>query len=515
MRTKKSKTKTRVKIQTHTVVLVVSMLIATFGIGYGFGFFRFQTKITATLSTDVCVNRVGGLVSWWDADSLQVNLAIDIADGADATLEGDVAMKPGKVGNAFSFFGPNGIITAPNRAEFTDNELTVEAWIRIEAMDDNRIIVAKGAFTEEPSWFFMATPGGGLIFRVYENESNYIDLSVGNVLLKSTWTHVAATYNTKSHEQKILINGQSISGSIAKKGDDVVSIFDSSEPLTIGRDRVGFVSQAPAYIDEIKIYNRVLSDSEIQSIVQAGVRGTCKVGSSCITPPVGLLNWWDADLTNAGVVTDRMAHEDADMQGGVGLASGKVGNAFQFDGVNDVVVSSNSMGYFLSAITVGAWVKPDSLGSSMATILSKDTPYDTQSSWLLSSFEHGRLRFDVYEGPVVARTLKTVKPVIFTGVWSHVVAVFNSETQDIAVYINGVRETDVTIAGESVYTIFNGTAPVRIGAKGPSQNLNGAQAFWSGWIDEVITSSRVLQGAEIGSIFEAGTHGMCKSGGGR
>lgn len=510
MPSRKTKTKIRIRISATTAVLLVSILIVAFGIGYGFGLFRVQTRVFSVPTVTSCLPPPGGLVSWWDADSTQNTLAIDVKDGADGTIAGDVVLDAGKVGNAFRFFGETGVVTAPNRAEFTDTELTVEAWVKIEATNDNRVIAAKGAFTEEPSWFLATTENGGLRFRVYENSSNYSDASANAVIPKNVWTHVAATYNTKTLQQKLYVHGDPVQATIVKTGGDVTSLFDGSEPLTIGRDRAALVNQVPALIDEVSAYNRALTADEIKSIAMAGTYGKCKTGESCVTPPTGMAGWWDADAADAGTAFDLTAHANAAMQGGVGLIPGKVGRAFQFDGADDAVTAPPGMGFSSDKITVSAWVMPDALGNGVAVIASKDTPFGGQSSWSVFAADQGRLRFEVYAGPTVVRVIQTVKPVLFTGVWTHVAAVFDAETQDIAFYVNGWRETDVTISGDPVAEVYDGLSSLRIGARGTANDESELSGLWSGWIDEVMVFDRALSGAEVGALFESGVRGMCK-----
>src|SRR5207237_6866859 len=88
-------------------------------------------------------------------------------------------------------------------------------------------------------------------------------------------------------------------------------------------------------IDEPAIYGRSLSGAEILAIYNAGSAGKCPPSSpsNCVTPPSGLVSWWAAE----GTATDSADSNAGTLLNGVGFAPGKVGQAFNFDGINDSI----------------------------------------------------------------------------------------------------------------------------------------------------------------------------------
>src|SRR5262245_1572545 len=76
---------------------------------------------------------------------------------------------------------------------------------------------------------------------------------------------------------------------------------------------------------------------------------------TCVQPPSGLVSWWPGD----GTADDIADNNDGTLAGGATFASGRVGQAFSFDGVDDYVLVPDSPNLDFnptSFVTVDAWV---------------------------------------------------------------------------------------------------------------------------------------------------------------
>jgi subtilase family serine protease len=221
---------------------------------------------------------------------------------------------------------------------------------------------------------------------------------------------------------------------------------------------------------------------------------------SCASPPSGLVAWWAGD----GNANDIQGGNNGTLQNGATFAPGMVGQAFSFDGVSGYVEIPDSPSLNPPiAITLDAWVKPNGLGSHI--IVAKYGK--SGASWALLDTGAGRLRFNVDSGPN-SRTLDTNSPVLTVGVWQHVAATFDTATQALKIYVNGVEAPGTLVETGTVTTIANNPTPVRIGAYRDSGDNLGA--FWSGLIDEVGIYNRALTATEIQAIYNAGSAGKCK-----
>src|SRR5580765_6396029 len=76
---------------------------------------------------------------------------------------------------------------------------------------------------------------------------------------------------------------------------------------------------------------------------------------TCLTPPSGMIAWWPGD----GNTNEIFGNNAAVLQGGVVFATGKVDQAFSFNGVDGMGKAPFSSALNIqNAITIEAWVNP-------------------------------------------------------------------------------------------------------------------------------------------------------------
>ncbi len=83
------------------------------------------------------------------------------------------------------------------------------------------------------------------------------------------WTHIAGTYDAKSGEAKIYING--VLDGEGKIGGDIVP---NNEVLWLGRGAGPFLE---GRMDEVRISNIAHSEQEIQELMNRGIEGVLTV----------------------------------------------------------------------------------------------------------------------------------------------------------------------------------------------------------------------------------------------
>src|SRR5207302_6035669 len=108
-------------------------------------------------------------------------------------------------------------------------------------------------------------------------------------------------------------------------------------PIITGTPRllIGGSVPGPWYlnglVDELSLYNRALSQTEIQSIYNAGAAG--KSNPNCVPPSTNAVGWWAGD----GNAYD-LAHTNfGSLHNGATNAAGIAGLAFSLDGSDDYV----------------------------------------------------------------------------------------------------------------------------------------------------------------------------------
>lgn len=222
-----------------------------------------------------CLQPASGLLGWWDGDSVQSTKANDLVGTNDGDMLNGTLIAPGLVGNAFKFDGQSAI-EVPYAPELVPSSaFTIELWIKLDAPHTGHFTRLAGVQLDDDvnsSWLFGLGFFGGLYFEEFKTTTQntteaYLDIR--QPIPVGSWVHVAGTWDG------ILMRGY-VNGVLQ---DTVALILPqltaTSLPLRIGRGDTtmyGFNGS----IDELSLYDRALSDSEIQAIVTAGPAGKCK-----------------------------------------------------------------------------------------------------------------------------------------------------------------------------------------------------------------------------------------------
>lgn len=239
---------------------------------------------SSTEPPPTCVPPPSGMVSWWPGEG---NLN-DIVGTNHGTSKNGAGFSAGKVGQAFSFDGVDDYVLVPDAADLDiTTGITIDAWINPSRVDqiDGAPVLAKGPGTSEAYAFDLASQSLRFYFRdAFSGVDNYHAAQVINWLTADkvgVWTHVAASYDAATGNLAVYVNGvqaataSAPAGTLIRTSDDPVSIASRQGSPGIGYDR-NFAGQ----LDEVEIYNRALSQAEIQAIFLAGSAGKCQ-GLGC------------------------------------------------------------------------------------------------------------------------------------------------------------------------------------------------------------------------------------------
>lgn len=201
---------------------------------------------------------IPNLISFWEFDEISGTIASDSKDGNKGILIGDVKInQPGKAGTAFIFNGVVGnYVNVSNDPNLNiENQVTLGAWIKMSSIPSSG------------NYYFVQ--GKESQYKIDINSSAIIRFLTGNnwpgailysngALSKDAWYHVVATYNGSS--KKIYINGIK-NNALSTSG----AIPVSNKIFTIGAYSTG-VTPFNGTIDEVVIFNRALSDEEIENL---------------------------------------------------------------------------------------------------------------------------------------------------------------------------------------------------------------------------------------------------------
>lgn len=210
--------------------------------------------------SDAGLSAPANLVAWWPAD----NHTYDVVATNKAVLQVGATYASGKVGEAFSLPGGTAKVYInewPNTDLSGMPEWTIEAWV-------NPDLASSGTYP-------IIYSEGNRVATLGITPTGYLDswVNAGNQLISTDpiapddWTHVALVFN--GTERLFFINGNPAGG-------------DTSPPPNwtpyAGSAIGNSISANPLYafageVDELSLYDRALSQSEIADIHTAGTAG--------------------------------------------------------------------------------------------------------------------------------------------------------------------------------------------------------------------------------------------------
>ena len=201
----------------------------------------------------------------------------------------------------------------------------------------------------------------------------------------------------------------------------------------------------------------------------------------------GLVGHWTFDEGSGSTAYDESGVNNGtltNMEAGDWI-SGKYSYALSFDGVDEYVDAQNDTSLDVTAITVMAWVKPNTLSSTWQSILSKGASYPNERYHMAARYD-GDIYFDINLNTSGRTTFSISSGALVAGSYRHVA--FTLNTTEAQILVGGVVK-DTTVVSNEVITTDNND--LHIGVRNVNENK------FNGTIDEVKIFNRVLTLAEI------------------
>jgi len=185
------------------------------------------------------------------------------------------------------FNGSSGVVTIPSTPALTiTGDLTIALWIykQSEAGDWVRL-VGKGTSAVRTFGVWEESGAGTrILFQMYNGSGgSVLDLFSSGTIPLTTWTHV--TCRLSGNTATIFINGTA-SGTGTRSGTP----GSSTDPVTLGY--AGFHTYWPGRMDDVRIYDRALSDADISDIASGGQGPAAPTGLTATASGTSVtLNW--------------------------------------------------------------------------------------------------------------------------------------------------------------------------------------------------------------------------------
>jgi len=227
---------------------------------------------SASTPTFSCANIPSGLVGLWHFD----NIWNDSSTKNHNSVENGAATfdSSGQINEAGKFGTTSDFISVDDSDDFsidTTGNLTVSFWMKTGADVTNRqgIIQKGGAGNNAWEWVIYIIDNK-LKASTVSNIGNNIRIE-NTSILPNTWYHIIVNFNGYTSSSNIDIYKNGIESSIFEYSNGL-AYTNGIQNLKIGKAYLSHADRSfPGLIDDVAIYNRALTSTEVQEIYQAGL----------------------------------------------------------------------------------------------------------------------------------------------------------------------------------------------------------------------------------------------------
>lgn len=430
-----------------------------------------------------------GLVAYYPMEESGSTVLHDGALDNLGQITGATWNGSGKVGSdALSFDGTDDSVTTSHNPLSTT--VTISLWAKIDSTQNSRkymydINASDGGTANS----LMRTDGSGSIQTGLRNDA------------ESGWIYINApySYDTNWHLYTLTWDGGDGSGAFFVDGSVTESFtsndslnIESTQYLQIGESQSG-TAPISGSIDDFRIYDRALSQQEIQALYN-------------LTSPSGRLVS-ESDVPSQsdngvaryefnGDVTDSWGSNDGTDNTSAGYVNGVYGQAKDFDGTDDRVELPDLGLSSTNSFTVSVWA---------------NTQNDIDNKTLFGRINAGAdivrlveradntIKFEC--GNLNGNLLSVTAGSYQTNEWNHLIGIYNANGPKVQLYLNRslIAETNGTVDN------FDTTDGPWIGGR----NDNGQ--YFNGQIDDVRIYDKALTPQEVEQLYNKGAYRINRS----
>ncbi len=437
---------------------------------------------------------------WTFAEGSGTAAADSSGNGVAGALANGAVWTMGKIGTAVQLDGANDYVSLPANSGVAQNvsAATVTAWVNLASLP------ASGAFREvvsisvnaagptNSSRLALAVKGDGTAADIFaggrstDTEPQQTATATTADIPLGTWSHLAAVYDFAGDEIKVYRNGlllltQTVNFSAAATPNT------PSTNSSLGAQDKGDSNFFHGGIDEVRIYSRALSTSDIERLATGD----------------GLKAQWKLDEGAGTAAMDSSGNEyGGTLVGGPTWTAGQHGSGLNFDGSDDFINLGSNLSVLrnVNAATVTAWIRPASLlpaGSYREIVsISVNAAAPTNVSRVALALKGDGTAGDIFAGGRSTETEPqknlTDNSSLTVGEWVHVAGVIDFAAKTIRIHKNGQQTATASAPFVQTRTPNTVSTSAAIGA----QDAGGSN-FFHGDMDDVRIYCRALSVQEI------------------
>lgn len=415
-----------------------------------------------------------GLIAYYPLDGNANDQSANVNNGTvfGATSTSD---RFGNQNAAYSFNGTNQYIQCPNQTylNFGSGDFTISMWVSFANNATNRFLIGKSDGTFNNNKWIVYHNYSPTQFSFHINTAGGNSKFSGSAswqLESNSWQHLVISKSGSNY--KTYINAVKVTDA-----SGTLSVPNTSSDLTIGMvENVGWMS---GKIDDIRIYNRSLSSSEIGILFE---ESNVKLDKSLI-----------AHYKMDGNANDSSSNQNHGTVVGASLTNDRFGKnnaAYHFNGIDQYIQAPHLAALSLTGAeaSISYWAKFEGT-ASIRHILGKSDGSNINNKWIFYyNNSPSQISLHVYKTSQGSFFPAPAAYTYDTTAWHHFVVTKSGSTY--ATYIDGSRIAQ----GSGPSTLSATTAPLTIGVV---ENSN----WFQGSLDDLRVYDRALNASEIRSLY--------------
>ncbi len=293
-------------------------------------------------------------VGWWKMDEGTASSSFDSSgNGNTGTLTGGVQWATGKLGKGLRFDGVNDYVDLTGFTA-TGGTYTFSFWAKSGDIH----------YTGNDFFIDMQTPRFILsrqtnTFQFYDGAYKNFGSGISFAPYINSWHYFSWVFNTNNTTAYLYIDG------VLKGSNGTYSSKDIGASIGLMARYNGVTYNMAGLLDDVRIYNRALSSSEVQqqyNSTKDGYLGNIKVST-------GITAYFKLDEASWATTTNATPVKDYSGKGNNGTpynhastTAGQIGRAGIFDGIDDYVSANVNR---TDLTTISFWIKPNSTTQSI------------------------------------------------------------------------------------------------------------------------------------------------------
>jgi len=417
-----------------------------------------------------------GLLGYW---TLENDGSDSSGNGFNATTDTSTHISA-KIGKGSQFTTAGETISIPHNTNLETADLSVSFWLRLNNLNQITPIISKRNASSQTYFTVLVDTAGRFIIDKGGYAYRVTSSSAVNI---NTWQNFTITikYGTPG-KIKIYKNG-----TLFQEFDKETALLSVNTPLLIGDDLYSGTYYLDGIIDEVVLYNRVLSENEVQQIYNPTF-DTDSLNSK-------LIAYYKFDEGNGTIINNSgVGGSTLNSTFGTGNSAptwtndGKFGKALNFDGTNDYISIPDTNNIFdTNYITITGWLYKNNSASGHHTVLSR-----SGNSFIINFYDNNFETYFFTSGGTCHSS--AISFTSYLNSWHYFAASYDGQNSKI--YIDGkLINTISTCSG----TINPSTSAIYIG----SRTLTNY--FLNTKIDEVKIYNTALTDDEIKQDYNQGS----------